>query len=512
MIIALLVILLLAASVPVAANPADVDTLLLLEDLAEAQAQSDPDFLETLHDRLLPVFRDGRRRSRLISHIDEGATRLSLLAQGPHYAISCYRRRKGTELKESMSLAVHAYHSRLACGSLSVQQGLGLLVAAAGRRNTLSTAAPLALGGFKWRPRWGAPVDRGLIGTALGIDTPMLDVMAAQARLQDDRSTSLRLFSAGFGGERIDLRALFVSMPGERGASVGFRVGDRRRGLMVETAASRDADLGWLPMNAGLALRSEIGKARLSAQFVSTSGNHAPLLAARPAVLHAWGGKGWALRASMNLTSDLKLNLLCSGYEDPAAPEADYRGGDGGRLEASLTRSLSPSLVMSARLKRQRETRHGWSDQSAWLPAQWQSERLKYQLAGRLEHRSASRRLILACRVLETVKGDLEQGYRTNDRSLISMSIRQWLRDEWRLSCSVDQAWGGTADLYSVDVPVQGIMTPLHWGHWDEGVSIGIEYSRRYLRIGLASMLRSAESDEGIVQQKTVDLRMGIYW
>lgn len=490
---------------------AEIDTLILLEDLVESGELDDPDLLATVYDGLRPLLTGAVGHMQAEVVVRNNSQVIGVNSRAEHHALAAGRRHHADGTVSTANLVVSVGGVSLAGGQLAFQQGFGLMVAGAGRRSSVSQALPLMPPDDHWRGYRGMPNARSLDGGALAFRTGFLDLDVLHGRTGDGGIIT-DLFSIGFSGRASAVKVLFLEQDQWRGTSLTLRLGEGRDRVAAEISSGFGDDHSPEPPNAALAFSRGIGSVTVSGVYVSTSGGSVSPLALRPATIGAWGGRGWAMRAVIKMDRGFQVNLLGAGSVDPVTPDSAYRSGIDQRFEVGLTRRWNNRISFSLRLRSQLESTTGWDDRSVWMHAAWQREIRKFQIYSRWEYEASQGRIRLTGRYLESVKNSIDDGFQPDDRTLLTLEFRSNPLAHLRFACSLDRAWGGSADLCSVAVPVSGVMTPLHWGHWQEGLSIGLEFRTDQLRAGLSYRYRLPEDTASRSMDQETAFSAGFYW
>ncbi len=393
--------------------------------------------------------------------------------------------------------------SGLALGGVGWRHGLGLFVAGPGLWRSLSAGSALA-GGLEGpvpfagheesRAVWGAAGLTTIRGLTLGGLAGCLQVPDSDAGNRDVSLAAIALSGArGRVGLLAGQQGLF------RGGSILAEARSRRSWLRLEAAGwrrrdRRRPDMAWA---ADGLWRGRLGS--LEGQLAAAEAGPPPPLAGRPAVLPAWRGWGWAVRAQARLSLALQgQGLLAAGCGREPPGESPVRQRES-TLELGLRARLPGGWRCEIRGRLQQEERWGWRDRASWLPPALERSLRRQRAVLRIERLGEAGRLVLSLRLQsQGDPGDPVTTVPVRTRRLICLQIERRWRQRWRFRAAGSWAWGDDLDLLSVIAPVPGLVLPRHWGHWAEESLLGAEYVQGPCRWQAAAAWRTpAATEEG---------------
>ena len=395
---------------------------------------------------------------------------------------------------------------RAGVGYHSLSFGYGLLMAGAGGWNALTAGGTLLPARSSWRGYAGSASGHGLWGAGVEVGgrpgaIRMLRTVDRRGRTGDGGATTL--IAADLGGPDRGLGALLLRDARGRGWSVAARCG----GMAFEATGWRPTQGGKRMLGAAAGASCSGPRWTLSTQFVCTSSASVSPFARRPASLKAWGGGSWAISGRWRPSAEQAFALLLSGHAAPAGVANDYSRRDGTVIAIEMKRRFAGGVRILTRIKRDRERSAGWEERSAWLPAAGTAAGRRIHASASLEFETASTDYRLVYRYLEIEKGASGEAAETGDRSLVSLKARTVIGRDWRFDTSCAWAWGGSADLMSVAAPATGLVLPLHWGHWCEGIDVGLSRTGGRLVVGAGLLFRISERETSGVTPREPDLR-----
>jgi hypothetical protein len=389
-----------------------------------------------------------------------------------------------------------------ALGGMGWQHGLGLYSAGPGLWRSLSAGSALAGGGERLAPYAGHAESRAVWGASGRTTIRGLTVCALAGRLQmaDPAGTNPNV---GLGSTALTWQRGRASLlAGRQGPFLGgsflTEVQSQRANVRLEVAGWRRRgqkrpDLAWAVDGLWRGRRGS-----LEGQLAAADAGPPPPLAGRPAVLPAWRGWGWALRARGRLSSATQGQALLAsgcGREPPGESPVQQREST---LELGLRARLTDRWRCEIRGRLQREEGWGWVDRAPWLPPALYRSLCRQRCVLRVEHLAEASRLVLSLRLQsQSDPSDADAPVPVRTRRLISLQVERRWREHWRFRVAGSWAWGDALDLLSVIAPVQGLVLPRHWGSWAEETLLGAEYGRGPCRWQAAAAWRTPATCDG---------------
>ncbi|MBK6897874.1 MAG: hypothetical protein IPH09_00890 [bacterium] len=386
-----------------------------------------------------------------------------------------FRLRGGDGEAPSGGIGLQREGASVLAGDLSLQAGLGLLLSGAGSWAGPSTPGGLQ-GGVRAGLHPGAAERRGLRGIVAAGWVGPVGVTAWRGRARDAAAasrTGAALTCAAGGGQG---SFAVASEGGSGGASLSAAWTGGDLTLAGEGTLWGGLDGGSRRAAWVLAGRWRAGRrATAEVQVAAAQPGIAPRGGQRAAALVADEGRGWLLRVQ-GRSGGMKLAASCGAAAHDAWSEGTPRLTDVRRwsLEAE---SGDGRRRGGASLQGRAETRRGWADRMPWLPPALLSRQEVWRAAAWFETVSGPWRGRVAWRTVRTVARD-PQGGGDDDRSALSVSVGAAPPDGWGWRFVQVWAWGGGADLLSVESPAPGLVLPRHWGRWRDEQTLGLHWRR----------------------------------
>ncbi|MDO9695042.1 MAG: hypothetical protein Q7W56_09935 [Candidatus Latescibacteria bacterium] len=383
--------------------------------------------------------------------------------------------------------------ARVLVGDTGLHAGSGLLLSGAGRWAGLASPGG-GRAGIQVGLHAGAAERRVVRGAAAAWRAGPGEILVWQGRAREAGSApraGAALAWAGGGGEAA--LAVATESAGRGGSlSAAWTCGDL--GLAGESSvwsarAGGSRRAVWVVAGRWRAGR----RATAEVQVAAAQPGPAPRTGQRPAALTSDDGCGWLVRVR-GRGDVLTVAAACGvsehdGWSDGTPrPTAVRRwsletgGGDARRRwGASLTGRSA--------------TQRGWSGRMPWLPAALQSAQDTWRAASWLETGSGAWQGRLGWRTVRTVDRD-GAGPDSDDRSAVSLALGVQPPDGWGWRFVQVWAWGGGADLLSVESPAPGLVLPRHWGRWRDERTLGVHWRRGGSRFSASAACRRPQQPQ----------------
>ncbi len=411
-------------------------------------------------------------------------------------------------------LEVEGGGGRLLCGGLGLRHGLGLVAAGPGRRRSPSAGAALlpAAGRLAGVTRAGA--DRSLVGAAVagraGAGTLVLATGRPAGSAVGPAAVLVRAAVEGDAG-----RLALLAQRHEEGpaASLAARLGGGPLTVAGELAAWRPPGAGPAQRAWAVAARLVAGRWQLQGQVAAAAAGTGPPLGERPACLPDWQGSGWALTVRGPLGRRARASCLLAGDRRRLAGGPDPSTRTTTLLEGRLALRPRDELDLELRLRARERRTVGRGGLAPWLPPGTVDLERRSTPILRVAWERPGLRLSGSARALAVDRRDADDAPApARRRTLLQLDATWEPRAGWRLRGSWQTAWGQDVDLVTACQPLPGLLLPRHWGHWREGLALGVERVAGGWRLGLAGSARRPAEGTGGVPEHELHLRAARRW
>ncbi|MDO9171413.1 MAG: hypothetical protein Q7W29_06235, partial [bacterium] len=210
-----------------------------------------------------------------------------------------------------------------------------------------------------------------------------------------------------------------------------------------------------------------------------------PAAGQRPAALTDADGRGWLLRLQRR-GGAVALIAALGAAEHEGWSEGSPRLTSVRRWSLELeSREVESSEVAvgdarrrwGASLSGRSQTQRGWAGRMPWLPPARQAMQDTWRAAAWVEAGTGDWRGRLGWRTVRVHERGVEPAA-ADDRSALSLSVGASPAAGWGWRFVQVWAWGGEADLLSVETPAPGLVLPRHWGRWQDERTLGVHWRR----------------------------------
>jgi hypothetical protein len=239
----------------------------------------------------------------------------------------------------------------------------------------------------------------------------------------------------------------------------------------------------------------------LESQWSAANSSDGPASGARPPLLNAWGGAGWAMRLVYNPPSVWRFKILWA-RNNGVDWDGPHRKQEGQFFDLVIQGKPRPGWEVTGRWHNRLRAWEAWSDTFPWLPPSpvGQDERSGCSVDLKREGQSGS--------WVYSYRGLQRTGVTTaGRRSLASIRNRRSLGGALAMQFSFQMAWGDPVDLVSAINPLLGLVLPRHWGHWSSEVLVGLEL--RFLGLVTQTAFSRREPAAGADRHPEYNLWLG---
>jgi hypothetical protein len=385
------------------------------------------------------------------------------------------RLRGGGSQGPTGGVALSAGGIRVLAGDAGLHAGYGLLLSGPGRWAGLTSPGD-GQGGFQAGLHPGAAERRTTRGVVVAVRAGPGDFTVWKGRARDAEAAPRVGAALACAGGHGRAALAFAAAGAGRGGSLSAAWTAGVLSLAGEAALWRARVDG--PQRAAWAAsgRWRAGRrAAVDVQVAAARPGPAPRTGQRPAALAADDGRGWLVR--LRRRWDAVTVVAACG-------DAEHEGWSDGAPRVTSVRRWSleggggaARCAWGAGLSGRSEQQRGWAGRMPWLPPDLLSTRDAWRASAWLETASGSWRGRLGWRTVRTSTRDGD-GADGDDRAAVSLAIGATPTDGigWRFVQV--WAWGGGADLLSVESPAPGILLPRHWGLWRDERTLGLHWRR----------------------------------
>jgi hypothetical protein len=406
-----------------------------------------------------------------------------------------FRKYRSGRREETASLEAGKELWEIRLGALGVNHGHGLLIAAPGRRATLTADS-----GF-------APPRSRLVSWLGARDPHSFTGLGAALRLGIwgcAYLTGRRNTATNGQGRQVDFFQLGLAQGETRLTLAGLRDGAGRGASLAGGWRSKGLTGSWetlvwwagpdLPPRGAAVMRVRWDLIRgtgVEGIFGASDLASASGLAGRPAFLPGWVGRGFALRFYTRNESGLKLWVLAQHGRHLDLRGSPSRNGKT-LVELQVGKRWSGWLDLGARFRQSRHQFWIWSVRYPWQPARPGIPRRRSVLSVWI----AAERDPWRARLLVRTLGQEQEGL-SGRRTLLALAGVHGIGRNARIRGTWVTAWGDSVDLVSAVVPLTGMVLPRHWGHWSSETVLGLEWTFRAVRLHAAGSLRHPGQEAG---------------
>ncbi|MBA4378888.1 MAG: hypothetical protein C0395_09610 [Gemmatimonas sp.] len=149
-----------------------------------------------------------------------------------------------------------------------------------------------------------------------------------------------------------------------------------------------------------------------------------------------------------------------------------------------------------ASLSGRSQTQRGWAGRMPWLPPARQAAQDTWRAAAWVETGTGAWRGRLGWRTVRVHERGVAQAS-ADDRTALSLSVGASPTTGWGWRFVQVWAWGGEADLLSVEAPAPGLVLPRHWGRWRDERTLGVHWRRGGVAAAACAACRRPRSPGG---------------
>jgi len=407
------------------------------------------------------------------------------------------RLRGGDRTATSGGVAWRAGGAGVLVGDLALHAGSGLLLSGAGRWAGLSTPGG-DQGGVRAGLHAGTAERRALRGGIATLRAGPGELFAWRGRARDAGAATRSGAALACVGARGRATLVVATEAAGRGGSLSAAWTSGGLSLSGESsvwAAQADGSrrTAWAVAGRWRAAR----RATVEAQVAAVQPGPSPAAGQRPAALTDADGRGWLLRLQRRGRA-VALTAAMGAAEHDGWSEGSPRLTAVRRwsLELESREVESPDAAgggtrrrWGASLSGRSQTQRGWAGRMPWLPPARQAVQDTWRAAAWVEAGTGDWRGRLGWRTVRVHERGVEPAA-ADDRSALSLSVGASPTAGWGWRFIQVWAWGGEADLLSVETPAPGLVLPRHWGRWQDERTLGVHWRRGGVAAAAAAACR----------------------